>query len=166
MLPTNDPDVPTSAPASDDFLSRTRSAVLNVLVGVGFMIALSGWLIRRRAIEPIAPPPRGLHDGLLFGLLGLAVISYLMRRRWLARPASLPRDQLEARFYRSHVGSAAVAALGVPLGLAYGWFVDPQLKGVVPFWVVPIALGLLAFPRRGELDGVATPPQNPEAPPT
>lgn len=164
MLPMNDPLVPTPGPTSGDGLSRTRNAVLNVLVGVGLMIAVSGWLIRRRANEPIAPPARGLHDGLLLGLIGLAVVSYLMRRRWLARPASLPRDQVESLFYRSHAGSAAVAAFGVPLGLAYGWFVDPQLRGVAPFWVVPMALGLLAFPRRGELDGYAPPPRNPEAP--
>jgi hypothetical protein len=163
MLPTIDPDALTPGPTNGDCLSRTRNAVLNALVGVGLMIAVSGWLIRRRASEPIALPPRGLHDGLLLGLLGLAVVSYLMRRRWLARPAALPRDQLESLFYRSHVGSAAVAALGVPLGLAYGWFVDPQLEGVAPFWVVPMALGLLAFPRRGKLDDFAPPPPNSEA---
>ena len=52
-----------------------------MLVGVGFMIAVSGWLIRRRAGEVIAPPARGLHDGLLFALMAVAVASYLVRRR-------------------------------------------------------------------------------------
>ena len=36
-------------PGGRSCLLRTRSAVLNVLVGVGLMIAVSGWLLRRRA---------------------------------------------------------------------------------------------------------------------
>ena len=43
-------------------LSRTRSAVLNVLVGVGAGIAASGWLIGRHVAEGPIPwgswPPR------------------------------------------------------------------------------------------------------------
>jgi peptidoglycan/LPS O-acetylase OafA/YrhL len=151
MRHTNDPDDALTGPAMADGLTRTRKAVLNVLVGVGFMIAVSGWLIRRRAGEVIAPPARGLHDGLLFALVAVAVASYLVRRG-SRRVASLPPDRRQSVFYRTHAGSAAIAALGVPLGLAYGWFVDPSLEGVAPFWVVPMALGLLAIPRRGELE--------------
>jgi hypothetical protein len=166
MRHTNDRDFSKSRLSPDDCLSRTRSAVLNVLVGVGVMIALSGWLIRRRANEGIARAPRGLHDGLLFGLIVLAVGSYLVRRPRPMRPASLPPDRREARFYRAHVGAAAIAALGVPLGLAYGWFVDPRLEAVAPFWVVPLALGFLAIPRRSELDDQSPLPPNPGAPST
>ena len=54
-------------------------------------------------------------------------------------------------FFRSHVAGAAIAALGVPLGLAYGWWVNPRLEGVIPFWVIPLTLGFLAIPRRLEL---------------
>ena len=152
MAHTNEPDGPTPSNGMVACLARTRGAVLNVLVGVGMMIAISGWLLRRRAGQDLPLPPGGLHDGLQLALLVVAVGGYLVRRAWARRPASLPVDRLEARFYRSHVGSAAIAALGVPLGLAFGWFVDPRLGGVAPFWVVPLALGFLAYPRRGELD--------------
>lgn len=152
MPHTNDREDSVRDPATEELLLRTRKAVLDVLVGVGSLIAVSGWLIRRRAQDAIARPPRGLHDGLLLGLVGVAVASYLVRRAWLRRPASTAADRDARRFYRLHVAAAAVAGLGVPLGLAYGYFVDPRLQGVAPFWVVPIALGLLAIPRRGELD--------------
>jgi hypothetical protein len=136
----------------DACLRRTRKAVLDVLIGVGAMIAMSGWLIRGRAAVGVAHPVRGLHDGLLLGLMAAAVASYLFRRSWSRRPVGLPPVRREARFFWSHVGAAAVAAIGPALGLAYGWFVDPSLEGVAPFWVVPMAMGALAFPRRGELD--------------
>ena len=152
MAHTNEPDDPPPSIAMEACLARTRKAVLDVLVGVGMMIAVSGWLLRRRAGQDLPLPPRGLHDGLLFALLVVAVCGYLVRRAWAARPASLTPDRRAARFFRTHVGSAAIAALGVPIGLAYGWFVDPRLEGVAPFWVIPLALGFLAIPRRGELD--------------
>ena len=62
-------------------LERTRSAVLNVLVGVGLTIATAGWLLRGR--EPRPGPLReagGLHDVLMVALIVLAVASYLVRR--------------------------------------------------------------------------------------
>ena len=137
-------------------LVRTRSAVLNVLVGDGLMIAVSGWLLRRRAEDAIVRPDRGLHDALLLSLVAVAVASYVMRRRWTGRPSPAASDRRDARFFWSHVGAAGLAALGIPLGLAYGWWVDPRLEGVIPFWVVPMALGFLALPRRGELEELDT----------
>lgn len=156
MPPTNDPDAGPSGFAADALLARTRKAVLNVLVVVAMMIAASGGLLRYRAGQGGAPPARGLHDALLFALMAAAVVSYLIRRSGLRQTASRPPERRAAIFYRTHVGAAAVAALGVPIGLAYGWLVDPGLEGVAPFWVVPIALGFLAFPRRGEIDELAT----------
>jgi hypothetical protein len=151
MRPTNDRDESGRGAAAEELLLRTRKAVLDILVGVGFLIAVSGWLIRMRAQGGAPRPPRGLHDGLMLALVGVAVASYLVRRSWVRRP-SYPGDELSsARFYRLHVRAALVAGIGVPLGLAYGWFVDPRLEGVAPFWVLPIAFGLLAVPRRGEL---------------
>lgn len=164
MRHTNDGEARPSETSIEACLGRTRKAVLNVLVGVSLMIAASGWLIRHRAAGPPVRPARGLHDGLLFAMLAAAVASYLVRRRWVRREASGSAGGSESEFYWSHVGSAAVAALGVPLGLAYGWFVDPSLQGVAPFWVIPVALGLLAIPRRGELNYLSPPPPNREAP--
>lgn len=149
MRPTNDPDAPSSA---QEDLALTRVSVLNVLVGVGLMIAASGWLIRRRADDPAFRPVPGLHDALLLALLASAVGSYLIRRRWLRRETLAPDDQTPPDFHRSHVAAAVVAALGVPIGLAYGWFVDPRFEGVAPFWIIPMAMGWLAIPRRSEPD--------------
>jgi peptidoglycan/LPS O-acetylase OafA/YrhL len=131
MRPTNDRD---PVEPVDRSTARIRNAVLNVLIGIGAMIAASGWLIRIRSRGPAPRPIPGLHDALLLALLGTAIGSYLTRRRWSRR---------------SHVAAAAIAALGVPIGLAYGWLVDPRLEGVAPFWVIPIAMAILAIPRRG-----------------
>lgn len=151
----------SDATGPDALLRRTRKAVLDVLVVDGVLIAVSGWLIRRRAGEPITPAPRALHDGLFLGLAGIAVASYIARRASIGT-RGLPADRVLARFHRSHVAAAAIAALGIPIGLAYGWLVDPSLQGVAPFWVVPMAFGALAFPRRGEfaeaLDAAGFPP--------
>jgi hypothetical protein len=152
MPATNEVDLTIPDPADDTCLRRTRSAVLNVLVVVGMMIAVSGWLLRRRAEQVLNPPRRGLHDALLIALFAVGISSYLVRRISRIRPGRVDDVQWRSRFFWSHVAAAAIAALAVPLGLAYGWWVDPRLQGVIPFWVVPLALGFLAMPRRGELD--------------
>jgi hypothetical protein len=165
MPHTNDPESVPRDPWRDAALRRTRGAVLNVLVAVGLMIALSGWLIRRRAEAGIVDPSRGLHDGLLAGLFGAGIASYLLRRRRLRYSSQMPMDRRIRWFYWTHVGAAAIAAIGVPLGLAYGWWVDPRLEAVIPFWVVPLALGFLAIPRHIELEDLDPSTPNPEAPP-
>ncbi len=164
MPHTNDPDQTPDGPSWEASLARTRAAVLNVLVGDAAMIAMSGWLLRRRAEVAIVRTSRELHDVLLFALMIVAVASYLVRRNGPRRASRLTPERREARFFRSHVAAAAIAALGVPLGLAYGWWVDPRLEGVVPFWVIPLALGFLAVPRRLELlEWDAAPPGSGES---
>jgi hypothetical protein len=163
---TNEPGAAPHDPEWEACLSRTRSWVLNVLVGVGLLIAVSGWVLRRHREHAIVGPSRGWHDGLLSGLIAVGACSYVLRRPRFRRPEGEIRSRRMARFFRSHVGSAAIAAIGVPLGLLYGWFVDPRLEGVIVFWIVPLALGLLALPRRGELDEVVPPSPDPEAPTT
>lgn len=166
MLPTNDPDPAPVGPDMEACLSRTRSSVLNVLVGMGGMIAASGGLLRRRAGQGVVVPAPGSHDGLLFGLIVVAVASYFVRRAWLRRTGTMPADGRAARFFWTHVGSAAIAAVGIPLGLLFGWYVDPHLDAVIPFWVVPLALGFMALPRRGELEDLGPSSPSPEAPST
>jgi hypothetical protein len=146
-------------------LRGTRRAVLNVLMGVAFMIAVSGWLLRRRAEDGVVVPARGTHDGLLMALFAVGIVSYFWRRRGMRSSSHLPIERRLRDFYWSHVGAAAVAALGVPLGLAYGWWVDPRLEAVIPFWVIPLALGFLSIPRRAELDDIDPSTPNREAPP-
>ncbi len=166
MPPTNDPDGDPVGRDLEACLSRTRSAVLNVLVVIGLMIAASGWWLRRRAEQGVVEPVRGWHDGLLLGLIVVAVSSYVMRRARFRRADAGTASRQATRYFWTHVGSAAVAAIGVPLGLAYGWYVNPHLEGVIPFWVVPLALGFLAIPRRGELDDHGPSSPSPEVPST
>ncbi len=166
MPPTNDRDSRSDDPAGEALLRRTRIAALNVLIGVGAMIAVSGWLIRRRAEGALVRPPQGLQQTLLVSLMLVAAASYLVRRAGLSRSGHLAPARRESRFFWSHVGAAAIAAPGVLLGLGYGWYVAPALEGVIPFWVVPLALGLLAIPRRGEVNDLGPPPPHPEAPST
>jgi hypothetical protein len=139
-------------PASRDCLARTRSAVLNVLVVIGLSIAVSGWVLRARAAgERQRQPTKILDRGLTVGLLVTGTASYLSRRIMGRRSALDDPSRRERRFFWAHLVPAILAALAAPLGLAYGWFVDPSLGAVIPFWVVPLALGFLALPREHEL---------------
>jgi hypothetical protein len=85
-------------------------------------------------------------------LIALAIASYLVRRVLDRRAAFLNPERGEAAFYWAHVLPAAIAALAAPLGIVYGWLIDPLLPAVIPFWVVPLALGFLFVPRSHELD--------------
>ena len=134
-----------------DCLDRTRSAVLNVLIVAGMGIAASGWLLRWRDRWALSRLPNSVGQGMLAGLLVLAVSSYVVRRAVSGRSAL--RDKA-SRFYLGHVVAAVLASLAVPLGLAYGWFVRPRLDVVGPFWVVALTLGFLALPRAHILEGL------------
>ncbi len=129
-----------------DVLERTRSAVVNVLMAAGIGIAVSGWLIRWRDQWALSRVPVGVGRALIGALMALAVASYVVRR-WASGADP-------SRFYRGHVSAAILAAMAVPLGLAYGWYVRPRLDAVGPFWVVALTLGFLAFPRPRERDDV------------
>jgi hypothetical protein len=152
MQHTVDSRSPALDPASRACLARTRSAVLNVLVAMGLTIAVSGWLLHTRAAADQRPqPPKSVHLGLMTGLLVLGTASYLSRRL-MGRRSALREPSRRARlFFWSHVLPALLAALAAPLGLAYGWLIVPRLEVVIPFWVVPLALGFLSLPREGEL---------------
>ncbi len=123
--------------------------MLNVLVVVGLSIAVSGWLLRARAESAL--PAKGLGDALYGTLIAVAVASYAARRLIGARVSRTLPGRRDHLFYWSHVGPALIAALAVPLGLAYGWLVSPRLDAVIPFWAVPFALGFLSLPRQAEL---------------
>jgi hypothetical protein len=51
------------------------------------------------------------------------------------------------------------------LGLAYGWFVRPQLDAVGPFWAAALGLGFLALPRAASLNDFDEPITESSAPP-
>jgi len=157
MHPTPEPKSTGLDPASQACLLRTRSAVLNVLVAVGLTIAVSGWLLRGPPLELAWQTGRDVHQALTFGWLGLGVLSFLLRRIMGRRTALSDPLRRESRFFWSHVLPALTAALIAPLGLLHGLLSDPRLEAIIPFWVVPMALGVLALPRASELDGFDRP---------
>jgi hypothetical protein len=165
MPVTNDPDRSPASPEWTVCLERTRLAVLNILVALGFTIAVGGWLLRGRAAAQRAPahPVRLLM--LMLSLILLAVASYLCRRLARRHAAKIKPDRRPALFYWSHVDSAAIALFVAALGIFGGWFLDARFEAVVPFWIVALALGLQAIPRTYELDDFVRPSTDPGGPP-
>ncbi len=164
MRPTPEPDsAPFDSGQGNARLDRTRSHVLNMLVVVGLAIAVSGWLLRQRALAWQPRPAKTLNDLLYAVLIALAAASYISRRVLTARAARAAPERFESLFYWAHLGPALTASLAVPLGFAYGWLVRPELDALIPFWAVPFVLGFLALPRRSELNdrGDSSPPREP-----
>jgi hypothetical protein len=149
------PDKPADAVVA--CLERTRSAVTNVLVAAGVAIAVSGLLLRWRGGWATPSASETLRQSLLIALVIVVVVSYAARRVLAGWEALREPSTRAKRFFLGHVVAAAVAALTVPLGLAFGWFVRPTLDAVAPFWVAALALGFLALPRASELDGFDKP---------
>ncbi|HEX8204326.1 MAG TPA: hypothetical protein VF590_27860 [Isosphaeraceae bacterium] len=138
-------------------LERTRSAVLNVLVIDGCGIAASGLALGRRGLGIALWEPEPTRRRAYLALLGLTFVSYLLRRTLGARAALHDPRRRAGRFYWAHVLGAAVGTLALPLGFAYGWLIRPVPREVLPFWVVALALGVLSFPRRDEIEGFDRP---------
>jgi hypothetical protein len=146
----HDPDRPAAVVAC---LERTRSAVLNVLVFVGAGIAASGWVLGNH--DPDAVLPWGFvktRQVALGVLAGLVAVSYAILRIIAGREALRDPARRASRFFKGRVAASCISALAVPLGFAYGWFVDPLLGSIAPFWIAALALGFLALPRGPELD--------------
>ena len=136
-----------TTPGSSSWLNRTRSGVLNVLVASGVGIAASGLLLRWRDGWAVSSATVAQRRLLLGGLFVLTVMSYVTRRVLVVRSRLGEPVGRAHRLYWAHIIAALIAALAVPLGLAYGWFVRPRLDAVAPFWVAALALGFLALPR-------------------
>jgi hypothetical protein len=140
-----------------DCLRRTRSAVLNVLIGVALVVACSGLILRSRP-EGAWPGVAGkLNQSMLAALFVLFAVSTLFRRS-LCRRARLhdPRSRWP-RFYWGHVIPALVGAVAAPLGLLHGWLVSPRVETIAPFWLTALLVGILAYPRGYELEGFDAP---------
>lgn len=138
--------------ASLECLHRTRSGVLNVLVGVGAVVAVSGLVLRRRTGGALPAPQTIPSQAMLMGLFCVFVVSTSVRRV-LGRRSRLRNPQLRCRrFVLGHIIPAVIGALAAPLGLVHGWLVSPRLEAILPFWVVAVLLCVLAYPRGRELE--------------
>jgi hypothetical protein len=144
-------------PAALACLERTRSVVFNLMVAISCGIAVSGLLLRWRDRTALVRASDGVRQGLLAGLLVLAVASFICGRVGAGRARLRDPLQRAVRFFRAHVLAAALGGLAIPLGLVYGWMVRPRLDAVAPFWVAALALGFLAIPRIHELEGFDAP---------
>jgi uncharacterized membrane protein YedE/YeeE len=142
-------------------LERTRAAVLNVMLLVGAGILGSGLILRRRDRGALLWSERPAARAFHLALFGLVAASILIRRIMASRSALRDSGLRAVRYFRAHVLSAAAGALAIPLGFAYGWAVRPRLDGVAPFWVAAIALGVLAIPRRYDLQDLDEPAVSP-----
>jgi hypothetical protein len=94
-------------------------------------------------------------------ILFLFAASRVVLRVGSSREALRDPEGRARRFLRSHVASAAVGAIAIPLGFAYAWAIKPRLEDISPFWVVAFATGALALPRSQELAGFDEPIPDP-----
>lgn len=148
-------------PGSLDCLRRTRSGVLNVLVVVGLFVALSGALLRGRGGAGIPAGIDRQSQPFLLGLLVIFVISTFARRSLGLRSRLRDPRQRARRFYWAHVIPAILGGLAAPLGLFHGIVVSGRLEAILPFWITALVLGVLAYPRSHELEGLGAPMASP-----
>ncbi|APW60633.1 hypothetical protein [Paludisphaera borealis] len=144
-------------PTSLRCLERTRSWVLNILVVVGLMIMASGLILRYVDWKLIVGDVEGWRRALYGGLIGVIAFSHLTRRIMGARDRLRPPETRAERFFKSHVGAAAVGGLAAALGLVYGLTIEPRFESVVIFWVAALVLGILALPKSIELEDFSEP---------
>ncbi|SIO61915.1 hypothetical protein SAMN05444166_6894 [Singulisphaera sp. GP187] len=151
-------------PAAEDCLARTRSSVINVLMGIAAGIAVSGLLLRWRDRGAIWRATDELRQGLLAGLFLILFSSYAVRRVGASRARLHDPERRASRFYQAHLTSAVIGSLAILLGVCYGWWIRPRLDAVSPFWVAALALGFLALPRADELRDFEAPIPEPNEP--
>ncbi len=155
---TNEPE-----PAAVRCIERTRSRVLNVLVVVGAGIAVSGWFLGRLDRGAFLWNPIQAWRVAVGALVAVFLLARTVLRLGAGRQALKDPSTRALKFTRTHVASAVIGGLAVPLGFAYGWGIQPRVEKIIPFWVVALATGFLAFPRGHELTGFDEPMPCPES---
>ncbi len=157
-------DPSSTIDAAAALIDRTRSAVLNVMIAAAAGVALSGWILRTRDRGATLWSPDLTRRACYVALLALVLGSTVARRVLASRSALRDPATRAPRYFRAHVTSAALGALAVPLGLLYGFAIEPRLQAVTPFWVAALAIGVLSLPRTEALEGFAEPLPQPPAP--
>jgi hypothetical protein len=148
---------PQLEPAAASCLEHTRSAVMSVLLLDGLVIAGSGLFLRLRGPEITLISPEEAYRWSHLILLILMFLGSALRLIGTARPVLENPRHRSRWFFWSHVGSALLGLLALPVGFAYAWAVRPRLSAVGPFWAVALVLGLLALPRLDEILGFDRP---------
>lgn len=149
---TTDEPPRTVDPAAPACIHRTRSVVLNIVIASGLLLVIGGIVVRELDLGPPRFPEVPARRAAYGALIGLVFLSYGLRRVVGGRMSLRDPATRGPRFYLAHVLSAAIGALAIPLGIAYGILVRPDLQEIAPFWVAGMALGFLALPRGYELD--------------
>jgi len=144
-------------PTSRRCLERTRSWVLDILVGVGLTILASGLILRLIEWKLVVADVEGWRRALFGGLFGVIALSHLTRRILGSRANLRPPETRSRRYFRSRVAAAAVGWLAAPLGLAYGLAIEPRFESVVLFWAAALVLGILALPKPIDLQDFPEP---------
>lgn len=148
----------STAPATElRLVEQTRSAVLNVMIVSAAGVALTGLALRGRDRGATLWSPDLTRRACYLTLLLLVMGSTAARRILGSRTALRDPETRAGRFRRSHLVGAVLGALAVPLGLLYGFAIEPRLQAVTPFWVAALALGVLSLPRAEQLDGFDEP---------
>ena len=148
-------------PNSLDCLRWTRSGVLNVLVVVGLFVALSGALLRGRGGPDVPAEMNRRSQPFHIGLLVIFVVSTFVRRSLGLRSRLRDPQHRARKFYWAHVIPAMLGGLAAPLGLFHGIAVSGRLQAILPFWITALVLGVLAYPRGRELEGLGAPMASP-----
>ena len=142
-----------NGPQSAECLRRARERVMNILVVASLGIAVSGLILRNTAAGALpirADRARQLAQLLLFVLV---IASVRLRGRLPNRGEESSLSKAN-RFVAFRTASAVSAGLAVPLGLVYGWAINPDLWTIAPFWAVAIGFGVLAFPRSPQVESL------------
>lgn len=129
---------------------RTRDAVLNAIVGVAVVIALSGIVLARKPVPIPSRETREFARETYAALVGIVLLGYAYRRTYgsattLREPGGL------ARFRKARLVAIGFATAAAGLGFAHGFYVRPTLNGVAPFWIAALALAALALPKNADL---------------
>ena len=146
------------ASGDPDGLERTRDAVMDVLLIDGLGIALSGWALARSGYSVTSFEPYIAQRFAFVPLVILVFASIATRRIWAGRWRLRDPARRAGRLLRAHVASALVGGLAIPLGHVFARDFLPTLRGAGPFWIVALAMGLLALPRDSAVAGLERKP--------
>lgn len=140
-------------PLGTDCLHRARRRVINIMLITALGIAVSGVILRASPTGAFPFPRERTRQLAQLLLFTLALASIWLRVRLHVHEGE-PMTTRADRFVSFRTASSVAAALGVPLGLAYSWAIEPDLAAVAPFWAVALGFNVLAIPRSSQVESL------------